>query len=139
MNVRAQEEHSTQSGREAVVTVRRGAPGEPPRYEEFRVPLEPGMSILDALLWIRRHRDSTLAFRYSCINANACKECTALVGGKVAYLCTERLEADGVTVEPLPKRRLIRDLVTDIVSPEERLGSGRDAARAVREKEGEAP
>ena len=50
--------------------------------KSFGLPYEPGMSILDALMWIRRHGDSTLAFRYSCINANVCKECTALVDGK---------------------------------------------------------
>lgn len=128
----AQKARALAQGQEAVVTVRRGSPGEAVRYQEFRVPYEPGMSILDALMWIRRYGDSTLAFRYSCINANACKECTALVDGKVAYLCTERLKPGGVTLEPLPKRRWIRDLVTDIVSPEERLS-------AAQRKEGETP
>ena len=42
-------------------------------YDDFAVPYEDGMSVLDALRWIRIHLDSTLAIRYSCINANACK------------------------------------------------------------------
>ena len=68
------------------------------------------MSVLDALRWIRIHRDSTLAIRYSCINANACKTCMALVDGEVQYTCIAKLLPGIVTVEPLPKRRLIRDL-----------------------------
>lgn len=79
------------------------------------------MSVLDALIWIRRHRDSTLAVRYSCINANACKECTALVDGDVAYLCMARLREGEITIEPLITRPVIRDLVTDTVPPRERL------------------
>lgn len=139
MNQWAQGERSTGKRQEALLTVRRGAAGEPPRYEEFHVPFEPGMSVLDALLWIRRHRDSTLAFRYSCISANACKECTALVDGQVVYLCTERLRPGGVTVEPLPKRRHIRDLVTDIVPPQERLSAGGGVGGADGDEGDEAP
>ena len=103
-----------------VLRVRRGRPGDPPRYDEFEIPFELGMSVLDALRWIRIHRDSTLAIRYSCINANACKTCMALVDGEVEYTCIAKLLPGIVTVEPLPKRRLIRDLVTDIVPDEEK-------------------
>ena len=103
-----------------VLRVRRGQPGDAPRFDEFEVPFEDGMSVLDALRWIRVHRDSTLAIRYSCINANACKTCMALVDGEVEYTCIAKLLPGIVTVEPLPKRRLIRDLVTDIVPDEEK-------------------
>ena len=103
-----------------VLRVRRGGAGDAPRFDEFEVSFEDGMSVLDALRWIRIHRDSTLAIRYSCINANACKTCMALVDGEVEYTCTAKLMPGIVTVEPLPKRRLIRDLVTDIVPDEEK-------------------
>ena len=105
------------------VRVRRGAAGEAPRYDDFAVPYEPGMSVLDAILWIRAHTDCSVAFRYSCVNANACKECMVLVDGKVEYACTARLQPEGVTVEPLDNKRLIRDLVTDIVPPKETLAN----------------
>jgi succinate dehydrogenase/fumarate reductase-like Fe-S protein len=104
----------------AALRVWRGSPGEPGRYDSFDVPYEDGMSVLDALRWIRVHLDSTLAIRYSCINANACKTCMALVNGEVEYTCIAKLTPDGVTVEPLPKRPLIRDLVTDIIPDEEK-------------------
>lgn len=105
----------------ATLRVRRGSLGEEGRYEVFEVPYEEGMSVLDALRWIRANVDSSLAIRYSCINANACKTCMALVDGEVEYTCTARLKRTTVTVEPLPKRPLIRDLVTDTVPDEEKL------------------
>ena len=74
------------------------------------------MSVLDALLYVRQHFDPTLAVRYSCLSANACKECPALIDGKVGYLCTARLSERPITCEPLPKKLLIRDLVVDLRS-----------------------
>jgi succinate dehydrogenase/fumarate reductase-like Fe-S protein len=106
----------------AVLRIQRGAPGETIRFEDFEVPYEEGMSVLDALRWIRTHLDSSLAIRYSCINANACKTCMALVNGEVEYTCIAKLTSGVVvTVEPLPKRPLIRDLVTDVVPEDEKL------------------
>jgi succinate dehydrogenase/fumarate reductase-like Fe-S protein len=105
----------------AHLRIKRGSPGEAPRYDDFDVPYENGMSVLDALRWIRVHLDSSLAIRYSCINANACKTCMALVNGEVEYTCMAKLTQDLIIVAPLPKRRLIRDLVTDIVPEDEKL------------------
>ena len=109
------------STKKAVLRVRRGAVNEESRYDDFEVPFEEGMSVLDALRWIRINLDSSLAIRYSCINANACKTCMALVNGVVEYTCIAKLAPEIITVEPLPKRPLIRDLVTDTVPEEEKL------------------
>jgi succinate dehydrogenase/fumarate reductase-like Fe-S protein len=105
----------------AVLRIRRGSPNGESRYQDFEVPYEDGMSVLDALRWIRVNLDSTLAIRYSCINANACKTCMAVVNGEVEYTCIAKLTPGIITVEPLPKRPLIRDLVTDTVPAEEKL------------------
>jgi len=105
----------------AKLRIKRGSSGEASRYDVFEVPYEEGMSVLDALRWVRVHEDSTLAIRYSCINANACKTCVALVNGEVEYTCMVKLTPALITVEPLPKRHLIRDLVTDIVPDDENL------------------
>ena len=99
----------------------RGDDADRGRYDAYRVPYEEGMSVLDALLWVRAHLDPSLAFRYGCVNANACKTCMALVDGQVAYMCTARLTLAGGKVGPLPKRPLIRDLVTDTVPDDEKL------------------
>jgi succinate dehydrogenase/fumarate reductase-like Fe-S protein len=105
----------------AKLRIKRGSFGQSSRYDDFEVPYEDGMSLLDALRWIRIHRDSTLGIRYSCINANACKTCMALVDGEVEYTCMVKLKPALITVDPLPKRQLVRDLVTDIVADEEKL------------------
>ena len=101
----------------------RGAPGKAPQTESYDVPFEAGQSILDGLRWIRSHRDSSLAFRYSCINANACKECMMQLDGKVIYACTARLREGDMNLAPLGNKALIRDLMTEIAPPDERLGS----------------
>jgi succinate dehydrogenase/fumarate reductase-like Fe-S protein len=87
----------------------------------YGVPFEPGQSVLDGLRWIRANRDPTLAFRFSCINANACKECVMEIDGTAAYACTARLMAREITVKPLPNKRLLCDLVTEIAPATERL------------------
>ena len=105
----------------ATLEVQRGAKGEALKTERFEVEFELGQSVLDGLRLIRRETDQTLAFRFSCINANACKECMMLVDGKTAYACTERLKEGVTTLSPLPKKVLVRDLVTEIAPPDERL------------------
>jgi succinate dehydrogenase/fumarate reductase-like Fe-S protein len=91
------------------------------RWEQHDVPFEPGQSVLDALRWIRANRDPSLAIRFSCINANACKECMVELDGRTVYACTARLEARPMMVAPLSNKPLVRDLVTDIAPPAERL------------------
>jgi succinate dehydrogenase/fumarate reductase-like Fe-S protein len=90
-------------------------------FETYEVPFEPGQSVLDGLRWIRANRDPTLAIRFSCINANACKECMMEIDGGTLYACTERLEMREMTVKPLSNKALVRDLVTEIAPPAERL------------------
>ena len=104
-----------------LLRVRRGARFEQGHYDDFEVPFEEGMSVLDALRWIRGHIDSSLAIRYSCINANACKTCMALVNGAVEYTCIAKLTPPVMTIEPLPSRPLVRDLITDIVAEDEKI------------------
>jgi succinate dehydrogenase/fumarate reductase-like Fe-S protein len=105
----------------AKLKVRRGADAEGSHWESYEVPFEPGQSVLDGLRYIRAHRDPTLAIRFSCINANACKECMIEVDGETVYACTARLEPCEMTLAPLSNKKLVRDLVTEIAPPAERL------------------
>ena len=91
------------------------------RWESYEVPFEPGQSVLDGLRWIRTQRDPSLAIRFSCINANACKECMIELDGKTVYACTARLEPRQMVLAPLSNKILVRDLVTEIAPPAERL------------------
>jgi succinate dehydrogenase/fumarate reductase-like Fe-S protein len=105
----------------ATLKIRRGTAGETPRFESYEVPFEHGQSVLDGLRWLRINKDPSIAVRYSCINANACKECMIQVDGETVYACTARLEPREMTLAPLPNKKLIRDLVTEIAPPSERF------------------
>ena len=91
------------------------------RWETHAVPFERGQSVLDGLRWIRVNKDPSLAIRFSCINANACKECMIELDGTTVYACTARLAAREMTLTPLSNKRLVRDLVTEIAPPAERF------------------
>lgn len=118
----------------ATLLIKRGLPHEEPSWSRFEVAYEPGQSVLDGLRRIRIGQDPTLAFRYSCINANACKECMLRLDGNVVYACTARLEAREMRLEPLANKPLIRDLVTEIAPPDERLSAVASASRKERPK-----
>jgi succinate dehydrogenase/fumarate reductase-like Fe-S protein len=91
------------------------------RWERHEVPFEAGQSVLDGLRWIRANRDPSLAIRFSCINANACKECMIELDGATVYACTARLEPREMVLAPLSNKPLVRDLVTEIAPPTERF------------------
>ena len=105
----------------ATLKIRRGTNDDAGRWETHDVPFEPGQSVLDGLRWIRANRDPTLAIRFSCINANACKECMIELDGKTVYACTARLQEREMTLAPLSNKTLVRDLVTEIAPPSERF------------------
>lgn len=109
------------TGPVATLKIWRGTDRSQDRWDTHDVPFEPGQSVLDALRTIRIHRDPSLAFRFSCINANACKECMMLIDGRTLYACTARLEPREMRIEPLANKTLVRDLVTEIAPPSERL------------------
>jgi succinate dehydrogenase/fumarate reductase-like Fe-S protein len=101
------------------LAITRGAADRTPRVEKFEIEFAP--SVLDGLRIARRDLEPSLAFRYACINANACKECMMQIDGKIDYACTTRLREGAMTIGPLPKKALVRDLVTEIAPPDERL------------------
>ena len=78
----------------------------PAHWQSFEVPFEEGQSVLDGLRWLRINKDPSLAMRFSCINANACKECMMQLDGETVYACTARLEPREMTLTPLPNKKL---------------------------------
>ena len=68
-------------------------------------------SVLDVLQYIYEELDPTLAFRGPC-KSNCCKGCTVKINGKPGLACEKRAEAE-MTIEPLSKFKLIKDLVVD--------------------------
>ncbi|HEY6867429.1 MAG TPA: 2Fe-2S iron-sulfur cluster-binding protein, partial [Candidatus Eisenbacteria bacterium] len=104
------------AAREAVLRVWRGdASGG--REVEYKVPVEPGMVVLDAIHWIQGHLASDLAVRWNC-KAAKCGSCSAEVNGKPSLMCKSRLDrmppGEPITVRPMRTFPLLRDLVTDV-------------------------
>ena len=58
----------------ATLKIHRGSVRDTTHWDSYEVPFEPGQSVLDGLRWLRVNKDPTLAIRFSCVNANACKE-----------------------------------------------------------------
>jgi succinate dehydrogenase/fumarate reductase-like Fe-S protein len=105
----------------ATLTIWRGNTPDEGRWESHAVPFERGQSVLDGLRWVRVNKDPSLAIRFSCINANACKECMMELDGETVYACTARLEPREMRLTPLSNKKLVRDLVTEIAPPAERF------------------
>jgi succinate dehydrogenase / fumarate reductase iron-sulfur subunit len=101
---------------EAVLKVFRGdAKGG--AFQEFRVPLDPGMVVLDALHYIQAHDATDLAVRWNC-KAGKCGSCSAEVDGKPRLTCMTRMDQfrldQPITVRPMQAFPVIKDLVTDV-------------------------
>ena len=80
----------------------RGSPGEPGHFEDYDVPVEEGMVVLDALHWIQGHEAPDLAVRWNC-KAAKCGSCSAEVDGRPSLTCKAR-SAPGSS--ELPTRQL---------------------------------
>jgi succinate dehydrogenase iron-sulfur subunit len=86
------------------------------RTDEFEVPVGSRTTVLDALKWIQRHRDPTLAVRHSCFHAS-CGTCGMIVNGREGLACVTPADprSDGtVTVEPIANIPVLTDLVVDM-------------------------
>lgn len=85
--------------------------------QEYRVPLYRGMTVLDALLYIKERLDPTLVFRYSC-RMGTCGSCGVLVNGEPRLACQTQVASiakdNVVEVGPLPGYPVVRDLVIDM-------------------------
>ncbi len=84
---------------------------------EFRVPVAPGMVVLDALHHIQGHQAPDLAVRWNC-KAGKCGSCSAEVNGRPRLTCKTRMDSlnleEPVTVSPIKSFPVIKDLVTDV-------------------------
>ncbi|MFB6096456.1 MAG: succinate dehydrogenase/fumarate reductase iron-sulfur subunit [Haloferacaceae archaeon] len=87
-----------------------------PRFDDFHVPFEKGMTVLDALIYARDTYDPSLTFRHSCRQA-VCGSDALFVNGSQRLGCQTQiadLDAEVVRVEPLPHREVVKDLVVDM-------------------------
>ncbi len=101
------------------------------RFSEFRVVLEPRMSVLDALFRVQREMDASVAFRCAC-RVGMCGTCAVRVNGVPRLACSTRvaaLDADVVTIEPLPHFPVIKDVAVSLAPFFEQWKRARPAFR----------
>jgi succinate dehydrogenase/fumarate reductase iron-sulfur protein len=92
-----------------------------PYFQDFDVEYEPGMTVLDALLYVQDKFDSSLAFRWEC-RGGQCGSCAVKVNGTARIACRTKVESDeNLTLEPLEKMPVIKDLVVDMAQTTYRL------------------
>lgn len=86
-----------------------------PYVGRYDVPLtREKMNLLQALDYIYREQDRTLAFRrYSC-GLQSCNSCLMLIDGKPRHACQYILEGGAqIQVGPLKKKRVLKDLIVE--------------------------
>jgi len=83
-----------------------------PKFESFEVPLSEGLSVSNALEYINERYRAGLAYFFSC-RAGICRGCLVKVNGQVKRACVEQLR-DDIRLEPLPGRRIIKDLLVEM-------------------------
>jgi succinate dehydrogenase / fumarate reductase, iron-sulfur subunit len=101
---------------EATLQVFRGGP-QGGSTAEYKVPVAPGMVVLDALHYIQGHLAGDLAVRWNC-KAGKCGSCSAEVNGRPRLTCKTRMDSlrldKPITVMPLKTFPVLKDLVTDV-------------------------
>ncbi|HEY6771917.1 MAG TPA: succinate dehydrogenase/fumarate reductase iron-sulfur subunit, partial [Solirubrobacterales bacterium] len=115
--------------------VRRYQPesGDGAYWEEFKVELDPSLSVLDGLLQAKDRDDGSLAVRCSC-RAAICGSCGMKINGQSTLACKTMLEEaqsyaeshsvkgenggarTEIVIEPMANMPVIKDLVTDMES-----------------------
>ncbi|MBN2290619.1 MAG: succinate dehydrogenase iron-sulfur subunit [Candidatus Glassbacteria bacterium] len=89
-----------------------------PYYQSYRLVLERGMTVLDALMQIKETQDPTLSYRKSC-RMGICGSCAMYVNGLPYLACqtqVSELDSDLIVVRPLPNYPILRDVVPDLRS-----------------------
>ena len=115
--------------KEAAKTVRirvkrQDGPAGEPRWEDFDVPRRANMNVISALQYIAAHpttvdHDKTTppVWDSGCLE-EVCGSCTMVINGKARQACSallDKLSPDGepITLEPMSKFPLVRDLYVD--------------------------
>lgn len=88
-----------------------------PRFDNFEIATQRGMTVLDGLIYILEELDHSLAYRSSCCTA-LCGSCAMHINGRYRLACQTQIEdvaKNGeVGIEPLRHMPVIRDLVVDM-------------------------
>jgi succinate dehydrogenase iron-sulfur subunit len=113
----------------AVRIRRQDRPGSAPYWQEFEVPFQPSMNVIAVLQAVRKapstregKKVDPVVWDSNCLE-EVCGACTMVVNGKVRQACSalvEKLDRP-ITLEPMSKFPVVRDLVVDRSSMFENL------------------
>lgn len=120
-----------------ILKVFRGHPGHQ-YWEEFRLPLEPGLNVISALLDVQREpvntkgeRVAPVVWEQGCLE-EVCGSCSMLINGRPRQACTALIDSllkesqsSMITLAPFSKFPLVRDLIVDRSSMFENLKKAR--------------
>ncbi len=100
---------------------RQAGPGQGPAWETFGVKAVPGMNLISALMQIQKNpvnirgeKTSPVNWDMNCLE-EVCGACSMVVNGRVRQACSalvDQLEQP-ITLEPMTKFPVIRDLIVD--------------------------
>jgi succinate dehydrogenase / fumarate reductase iron-sulfur subunit len=84
---------------------------------EYKVPVAPGMVVLDAVHAVQALHSPDLAVRWNC-KAGKCGSCGGEVNGKPKLMCMDRMDnyppGEPITIRPMKSFPVIKDLVCDV-------------------------
>ncbi len=85
-----------------------------PRYEDYEIPPEAwsGIKVIDTIRYIYERFAPGLSFREPC-RQQLCGACAILVNKKQVLACNVLSEKE-MTIEPVLKYRIIKDLIVDL-------------------------
>jgi len=110
------------AGKKVVLRIRRqDGPGKESRWEEFAIPHRPNLNVIACLQYLAAHPVTTagvattpVVYESACLE-EVCGACTMVINGHVRQSCStlvDKLEQP-ITLEPMSKFPLIRDLAVD--------------------------
>ncbi len=85
--------------------------GKQPYMQTFEIPMNEGMSVMQALDYIYEHLDHSLAYyAHSACTQGICGQCCVVINGKTRLICQTQVE-DGMVLSVRERVRIIKDLV----------------------------
>ncbi len=90
--------------------------GDSTKFEEFKVPVIGGMTVLEGLIYIKENLDSTLSWRASC-RMGICGSCGMFINNFPMLACQTQimdLKSDVIEIKPMPNYPIIKDLVPNL-------------------------
>ncbi|HVT30572.1 MAG TPA: succinate dehydrogenase/fumarate reductase iron-sulfur subunit [Lacipirellulaceae bacterium] len=84
---------------------------------DYKIPVAPGMVVLDAVHAVQAMHSPDLAVRWNC-KAGKCGSCSAEVNGKPRLMCMDRMDkypaGEPITIRPVKSFPVMKDLACDV-------------------------